>query len=54
MKMYMEYDLVLYDKCTANYFREEEEAKKKLDTVMDRWSAIEKLAATNRPAIAAK
>mmetsp|Transcript_1532 Transcript_1532/g.1743 ORF Transcript_1532/g.1743 Transcript_1532/m.1743 type:complete len:655 (-) Transcript_1532:50-2014(-) len=41
LKMYMEYDLVLYDKCTAAYFREEEEAKLKLETIVNRWDAIE-------------
>jgi hypothetical protein len=30
LKMYMEYDLALYDKCTAAYFRDEEGGKKKL------------------------
>ena len=50
----MEYDLVLYDKCTAAYFREEEEAKRKLEAITDRWNAIERIAATNRPVIAAK
>jgi serine/threonine-protein phosphatase 2A regulatory subunit B' len=46
--MYMEYDLVLYDQCTTAYFREEEEAKKKIQAIADRWQAIEEMAATNR------
>jgi len=51
LKMYMEYDLNLYDRCTANYFRDEEEAKRKLKALEDRWSDIEHVASTNRPAI---
>lgn len=47
LKMYMEYDLVLYDKCTTAYFKEEEEAKTKIEAIADRWSAIEEMAATN-------
>ena len=47
-------NLVLYDKCTANYFRDEEEAKRKLQAIEDRWSAIEQLASTNQPAITVK
>ena len=47
LKMYMEYDLVLYDQCTTAYFKEEEEAKKKIQAIADRWQAIEKLAASN-------
>jgi serine/threonine-protein phosphatase 2A regulatory subunit B' len=49
LKMYMEYDLALYDKCTAAYFREEEEAKKKLEALNEKWAAIEKMAATATP-----
>ena len=48
LKMYMEYDLVLYDKCTAAYFREEEEAKRKLEAIQNKWLAIEDLARTNQ------
>jgi len=48
LKMYMEYDLVLYDQCTTAYFKEEEEAKRKIQAIADRWQAIEKLAAFNR------
>ena len=54
LKMYMEYDLVLYDKCTANYFQEEEEAKRKLQAIEERWTAIEKIASTSQPAIMVK
>lgn len=48
LKMYMEYDLVLYDQCTTAYFKEEEEAKKKIQAIADRWQAIEKMAIANR------
>merc|ERR1712085_34502 len=48
LKMYMEYDLVLYDQCTTAYFREEEEAKKKIQAIADRWQAIEIMATNNR------
>ena len=48
LKMYMEYDLVLYDQCTTAYFKEEEEAKKKIQAIADRWSAIEDMAHANR------
>ena len=48
LKMYMEYDLVLYDKCTAAYFLDEEEAKRKLDAIQNKWLAIEDLARTNQ------
>ena len=47
LKMYMEYDLVLYDKCTTAYFKEEEEAKRKVEAIADRWAAIEDVAASN-------
>ena len=54
LKMYMEYDLVLYDKCTAAYFREEEEAKNKLAAIEVRWKQIEETASTNSPGIMVK
>eukprot|EP00977_Amphora_coffeiformis_P014115 scaffold3856_cov169-Amphora_coffeaeformis.AAC.1 len=54
LKMYMEYDLALYDKCTAAYFREEEEAKKKLEALNEKWHAIEQMAAQQQPALMAK
>merc|ERR1719263_2121756 len=40
LKMYMEYDLQLYDKCTAAHFREEEEAKKNLQALAVKWNAV--------------
>jgi len=48
LKMYMEYDLVLYDQCTTAYFKEEEDAKKKIQAIADRWHDIEELAAANK------
>ena len=48
LKMYMEYDLVLYDQCTTAYFKEEEDAKRKIQAIADRWQAIEKMATYNR------
>lgn len=54
LKMYMEYDLALYDKCTAAYFRDEEEAKKKMEALSDKWNAIEQMAVAKRPALLAK
>jgi len=54
LKMYMEYDLVLYDKCTASYFREEEEAKRKLEAIAEKWESFEKLAIANQAIIMAK
>lgn len=41
LKMYMEYDLALYDKCTQAYYREEEEATRKIKAISDRWNEIE-------------
>lgn len=54
LKMYMEYDLALYDKCTAAYFREEEEAKKKLEALNEKWHTIEQMAAAQHPALMAR
>ena len=48
LKMYMEYDLVLYDQCTTAYFKEEEDAKKKIQAIADRWHDIEEMAAANK------
>jgi hypothetical protein len=45
--MYMEYDLDLYDKCTTDYFKQEEEAKKKQEAISERWSQIEVMAQEN-------
>lgn len=47
LKMYMEYDLDLYDKCTAAYFKQEEEAKTKQEAVAMRWAQIEEMAQEN-------
>merc|ERR1711935_163762 len=54
LKMYMEYDLVLYDKCTKSYYREEEEATRKLQALETQWTAVEQTASTNVPAICVK
>jgi len=54
LKMYMEYDLVLYDRCTASYFRDEEEAKRKLQALEERWTAIENVASSANPSISVK
>jgi len=43
----MEYDLVLYDKCNAAYFKEEEEAKRKIEAISGRWAQIEEMAQVN-------
>ena len=40
LKMYMEYDLVLYNKCTGAYFKKEEEAKCKHKALNDKWASI--------------
>lgn len=47
LKMYMEYDLTLYDACTNNYFRDEEEARRKATAISERWNAIESIAQAN-------
>jgi len=47
LKMYMEYDLALYDKCTTLYFKEEEEAKRKMEAISGRWAQIEEMAQEN-------
>jgi serine/threonine-protein phosphatase 2A regulatory subunit B' len=44
LKMYMEYDLALYDKCSAAYQREEEEARLKLEALYNKWASIEQSA----------
>jgi serine/threonine-protein phosphatase 2A regulatory subunit B' len=53
LKMYMEYDLALYDKCTAAYFRQEEEAKKRLEALDAKWRQIEEAAQKQAPQIVA-
>ena len=48
LKMNMEYyDLDLYDKCTVDYFKHEEEAKKKQEAISQRWSQVEEIAQEN-------
>jgi len=47
LKMYMEYDLALYDKCNIAYFKGEEEAKRKVEAISGRWAEIEEIAKTN-------
>ena len=51
---HMEYDLVLYDRCTASYFRDEEEAKRKLLALEEKWATIETIASTSTPSILVK
>jgi len=41
LKMYMEYDLTLYDRCQAAHFKLEEETKLKVEAISKRWSEIE-------------
>lgn len=47
LKMYMEYDLALYDRCNTSYFRVEEETKRKVKAISGRWAEIEELANQN-------
>ena len=54
LKMYMEYDLALYDKCTAAYFQDEDEAKKRLEALAEKWHAIEQEAYAMAPEIMTK
>jgi len=44
LKMYMEYDLVLYDKCSAAYFKEEEDKKRKAGSISLKWAIVENMA----------
>jgi serine/threonine-protein phosphatase 2A regulatory subunit B' len=44
--------LVLYDKCTASYFRDEEEAKRKLEAISEKWDSIEKIAIAHKALLA--
>jgi len=48
LKMYMEYDINLYDKCSSEYFRLEEERKRKLEQAEQKWAQLEALANTKR------
>jgi serine/threonine-protein phosphatase 2A regulatory subunit B' len=54
LKMYMEYDLSLYDECTASHHKAEIEANKKVEKLNDKWNEIERMALANRPALMAK
>jgi len=45
LKMYMEYDLALYDKCAHANHKAEEEAKHKITAIANRWNEIEAMAA---------
>eukprot|EP00557_Chaetoceros_sp_GSL56_P013505 CAMPEP_0176482862 /NCGR_PEP_ID=MMETSP0200_2-20121128/3609_1 /TAXON_ID=947934 /ORGANISM="Chaetoceros sp., Strain GSL56" /LENGTH=457 /DNA_ID=CAMNT_0017879221 /DNA_START=1114 /DNA_END=2487 /DNA_ORIENTATION=+ len=47
LKMYMEHDFDLYDKCAAEYAQKEEEAKKRHEAISNRWSQIEEMAQEN-------
>merc|ERR1712157_456382 len=47
LKMYMDYDLALYDKCNTDYFKDEEEAKPKVEALSERWAQIEEMAQEN-------
>jgi len=47
LKMYMEYDLDLYGKCTADSFNQEEDPKRKQEAVSERWAQIEEMAQEN-------
>ena len=44
LKMYMEYDLTLYDKCSTDYFKEQEETKRKKEEVEKSWEKVGELA----------
>jgi serine/threonine-protein phosphatase 2A regulatory subunit B' len=44
LKMYMEYDLALYDRCSTEYLRLEEEKKRRRSESERRWEGVAKLA----------
>jgi serine/threonine-protein phosphatase 2A regulatory subunit B' len=44
LKMYMEYDLSLYDRCSTEYLRLEEEKKRKATEAEHKWEVVEKMA----------
>ena len=48
LKMYMEYDLALYDKCSTGYVKEEEEEKKREGEVRNKWNMVVKIASEKR------
>jgi len=43
LKMYMEYDITLYDRCQAGHFKEQEDIKNKEAIVRKRWEEIERM-----------
>jgi len=49
LKMYMEYDLTLYDKCSTDYFKWEEATKKKITDDEERWTKLKDEAKNNFP-----
>jgi len=49
LKMYMEYDLTLHDKCSTDYFKAEEENKKKIADVEEKWIKLKEEARSNFP-----
>lgn len=49
LKMYMEYDLTLYDKCSTDYFKQEEESKRKQLEEAEKWASIGDNAKKNFP-----
>lgn len=55
LKMYMEYDLSLYDRCSTDCLRIEEEKARKAQESERKWEVVEKMAEkARRGAIAAK
>ena len=44
LKMYMEYDLSLYDRCSTDCLRVEEEKMRKLQESEKKWELVEKMA----------
>jgi serine/threonine-protein phosphatase 2A regulatory subunit B' len=52
LKMYMEYDLALYDKCAHANHKAEEEARQKIIAISNRWNEIEAMAAKRSSAVA--
>jgi serine/threonine-protein phosphatase 2A regulatory subunit B' len=51
LKMYMEYDLSLYDKCAHVNSKDEDEARKKITAISSRWNEIEAMATKRNSAI---
>ena len=48
LKMYMEYDLSLYDRCSTEYFKLEEDAKRRQEETEGKWGTVEEMAEANR------